>query len=95
MILNFLSTSKNTASFFETGKSKYVPSEIQKTALRKLTMLNAAESYEDLKNPPGNKLEKLSGNLNGFYSIRINDQWRIIFKFKNGNTSDVYIDDYH
>lgn len=95
MILSFLNTSKNTARFFETGKSKEIPSEIQRTALRKLLILEAAHSHQDLRNPPGNRLEKLSGNLEGFYSIRINDQWRIIFKFEDGNAFDVYIDDYH
>ena len=58
-------------------------------------MIAAALIVEDLRIPPGNRLEKLSGDLNGFYSIRINDQWRIVFKFENGGAEDVGIKDYH
>lgn len=58
-------------------------------------MIAAARIVEDLRIPPGNRLEKLSGDLNGFYSIRINDQWRIVFKFENGGAEDVGIKDYH
>ena len=58
-------------------------------------MIAAARVIEDLRIPPGNRLEKLSGDLNGFYSIRINDQWRIVFKFENGGAEDVGIKDYH
>ena len=81
--------------FYATGKSKKVPSTIQKVALRKLDYLNAADVLEDLRIPPGNMLEPLKGNLQGKYSIRINKQYRIIFLFENGNAYDVEIIDYH
>lgn len=58
-------------------------------------MISAAKIVEDLKIPPGNRLEKLLGNLEGFYSIRINDQWRVAFKFENGGAENVRIQDYH
>jgi proteic killer suppression protein len=63
--------------------------------LRKLEMIDKAETIEDLKVPPGNKLEALKGNRKGYYSIRINDQWRITFKFENGKALEVKIEDYH
>jgi proteic killer suppression protein len=72
-----------------------MPKEIQEVGRRKLRMLNNSQNLNDLMVPPSNKLEKLSGNLKGFYSIRINDQWRIIFKWNNGNASEVEIIDYH
>lgn len=58
-------------------------------------MIKAAKVVEDLRIPPGNRLEKLVGNLDGFYSIRINDQWKIVFKFENGCAENVRITDYH
>lgn len=58
-------------------------------------MIEAAKVVEDLRIPPGNHLEKLQGNLEGLYSIRINDQWRIVFKFENGGAENVRITDYH
>lgn len=85
----------DTEKFYATGKSKKVPSTIQKVALRKLDYLNAADVLEDLRIPPGNMLEPLKGNLQGKYSIRINKQYRIIFLFENGNAYDVEIIDYH
>ena len=66
-----------------------------RTAKRKLEAINAASRLEDLKVPPANRLEKLSGNLKDFYSIRINDQWRVIFKWVDGEARDVRIVDYH
>jgi proteic killer suppression protein len=69
--------------------------EIQGIARRKLRMLNNSQNLMDLKIPPSNKLEKLRGNLKDFYSIRINDQWRIIFKWQSGIASEVTIVDYH
>lgn len=71
------------------------PLEIQEIGRRKLRMLNNSQNITDLRIPPSNRLEKLSGNLKGFYSIRINDQWRIVFKWSNGNASEVKIIDYH
>ena len=87
--------SKECENFFITAKSKKIPFNIQKVALRKLDYLNSAVNLEDLKIPPANRLEKLSGNLEEFYSIRINRQYRIIFKFNNGNAYEVDITDYH
>ena len=69
--------------------------EIQQIARRKLRMLNNSQSLNDLRIPPSNRLEKLSGNLKMFYSIRINNQWRIIFIWENGNANEVQIMDYH
>ena len=75
--------------------SRKIPSEISQKALNKLDILNAVETLEELKSPPGNRLEALKGDLKGFYSIRINNQWRIIFQWQNGNVSQVQIIDYH
>ena len=72
-----------------------MPIEIQKIGRRKLRMLNNSQDIIDLRIPPSNRLEKLSENLNQFYSIRINKQWRVIFIWDNGNASDVKIIDYH
>jgi proteic killer suppression protein len=69
--------------------------DVQRQALRKLLLLDAAESVEDLRILPGNKLERLKGDRKGQYSIRINDQWRICFKWSGGNVTDVEIVDYH
>lgn len=71
------------------------PVDIQETARRKLRMLNSAQTLQDLRIPPANRLEKLRGDLVDFYSIRINDQWRIIFQWEGGNASEVEIIDYH
>ena len=68
---------------------------IQRVALRKLLILDAAESLEDLRTPPGNRLEKLSGDREGQHSIRINNQWRVCFHWENGTAYDVEIVDYH
>lgn len=72
-----------------------MPSEIQNVARRKLRMINNAQNITDLRIPPANHLEKLSGNLSGLYSIRINNQWRIIFNWENDNAYEVQIIDYH
>lgn len=69
--------------------------EIQRLALRKLLILDAAESIQDLRIPPGNRLEKLSGKRSGEYSIRINDQWRICFRWTKAGPDDISITDYH
>ena len=84
-----------TESICKGNKSKKLPMTIQNVARRKLRMIEAAKVVEDLRIPLGNRLEKLVGNLDGFYSIRINDQWRIIFKFENGGAENVRITDYH
>jgi proteic killer suppression protein len=75
--------------------SRKIPSEITRKALNKLDILNAVEKLDELKSPPGNRLEALKGDFKGFYSIRINNQWRIIFQWQNGNVSQVQIIDYH
>jgi proteic killer suppression protein len=75
--------------------SKRFPQEIQRIALRKMMMLNRALTIADLRIPPGNHLEKLSGNLQGKYSIRINSQWRICFMWNEGYIEEVEIVDYH
>jgi toxin HigB-1 len=72
-----------------------MPIDIQKIGRRKLRMLNNSQNIADLRIPPSNRLEKLSGNLSGFSSIRINKQWRIIFEWNSGNASEVEIVDYH
>jgi proteic killer suppression protein len=76
-------------------ESRKIPSNIIAVALRKLDMINAAHRPEDLKAPPGNRLEHLKGGRSGFYSIRINDRFRIIFRMTQSNACDVQIIDYH
>lgn len=96
MIISF--GNKATTDLFngiDSRESRKIPSEITKTALKKLDILNAAEQLDELSVPPGNRLEALKGDLKGFYSIRINSQWRIIFRWDNGNVSQVEIIDYH
>lgn len=77
------------------NRVKKLPMEIQNVGRRKLRMLNNSVDIADLRIPPANRLEKLSGKLKNFYSIRINDQWRIIFKWNAGNAFGVEIIDYH
>jgi toxin HigB-1 len=86
---------KETEIIWKGERSKNLPFEIQHIARRKLRMLNSSQDINDLRIPPSNQLEKLSGDLKGFYSIRINRQWRIIFKWDNGNALNVEIIDYH
>ena len=76
-------------------RSKKLPNEIQDVARRKLRMLNNVQDVNDLRIPPANRLEKLKGNLEDYYSIRINNQWRIIFQWLNNDSYDVKIVDYH
>lgn len=86
---------KETEKLYVTGKSNKYPQTIIKTALRKLDYLNAAKDINDLKIPPGNRLELLKGKYKEMYSIRINEQYRIIFLFQNSSATDVEIIDYH
>jgi len=86
---------KETEKIWNGDRVKNLPHEIQQIGRRKLRMLNNSQNLLDLKVPPSNKLEKLSGKMNDLYSIRINDQWRIIFKWENGTANDVTIIDYH
>ena len=93
MIVSF--GSKETEKIWNGERVKKFPPEIQQIGRRKLRMLNNSQSIQDLKIPPSNRLEKLSGILNNFYSIRINDQWRIIFKWDNNQAKEIEISDYH
>jgi len=74
---------------------KVLPTELHRNAAKKLAMINAARFVEDLKVPPGNRLEKMRGDLEGFYSVRVNDQWRIVFRWADSAAHDVRICDYH
>jgi proteic killer suppression protein len=85
--------SKETLKIWNGERSKRLPFEIQEIARRKLRMIQASETINDLRIPPANRLEKRTGSE--FYSIRINDQWRIIFKWINGSAEEVEIVDYH
>ncbi len=93
MIISF--GSKDTEKIWEGERIKRIPADIQQTGRRKLRMLNNSQSILDLRIPPSNRLEKLSGKLSEFYSIRINDQWRIVFKWENNHALEVEIIDYH
>ena len=93
MILSF--GSRDTLKIWDGERVKKIPNEIQEIGRRKLRMLNNSQNIADLQIPPSNKLEKLNGNLKEFYSIRVNNQWRLIFKWHNGNASNVEIIDYH
>ncbi len=77
-----------------TSRARRFPQNIVNIALRKLDVLNAAHKLDDLRSPPGNRLESLKGDMDGFYSIRVNDQWRIIFHWRDG-ADDVSLVDYH
>ena len=93
MILNF--GDKETELIWSGIRVKNMPLEIQSIGRRKLRMLNNSQTINDLRIPPSNRLEKLSGNLEGYYSIRINDQWRIVFQWSEGQSEQVKIMDYH
>ena len=93
MIISF--GNSETEQVWLGNKVKKLPVEIQNIGRRKLRMLNNSVNIADLRIPPTNRLEKLSGKLKVFYSIRINDQWAIIFKWNAVNASDVEIIDYH
>jgi proteic killer suppression protein len=84
-----------TESFYTTGRSRRLPPEIRTRAGMRLTQINAATRVEDLRQPPSNRLEALKGDRRGFWSIRINDQWRVCFRFSAGDAYDVEIVDYH
>lgn len=93
MIVSF--ADRETKKIWLGEKSKVLPTEIQQVARRKLRMINNAEDINDLRIPPANHLKKLKGELSDFHSIRINDQWRIIFKWQSNNAENVQITDYH
>lgn len=93
MILTFADS--KTERFFKTGRSRRLAPEIIKRAAMRLRQLYAATALEDLRLPPSNHLEALKGDRAGQHSIRINDQWRVCFRFVSGNALDVEITDYH
>jgi len=96
MIVSFKDSA--TADLYHGRNTKRVrrfPSNVQRVALRKLDILNAAYKLDDLREPPGNRLKTLKGDLSGYFSIRVNDQWRIIFRWGDNNVSDVSLTDYH
>ena len=86
---------RDTAKAFRRERSRRIPGQVVKVALRKLLMLDAAESLEDLRKVPGNRLEKLARDRKDQWSIRINDQWRVCFRWSEGEAFDVEITDYH
>jgi toxin HigB-1 len=93
VIVNF--RDNETATIWSGRRSRRLPSDIQATALRKLRLLNNAKRLDDLRVPSGNRLEALKGNRTGQHSIRINDQWRICFIWKDNHANEVEIADYH
>jgi toxin HigB-1 len=93
MIVSF--GDRETEELFHGRSNRKLPPDILRTALRKLDMINAAHSLIDLYSPPGNRLEPLAGSLEGFHSIRINGQWRIIFRWTGADAQKVRIVDYH
>jgi len=86
---------KETERIWQGRESRKFPSDVQNRALRKLRQLDASLTLEDLRNPPGNRLEVLKADRAGRWSIRINDQWRICFRWSEGEAHDVEIVDYH
>ena len=86
---------KYTKQLFDGKYQKKFSQAVNKVGKRKLDMLETSFGWEDLRTPPSNKLEHLQGDLKGFCSIRVNDQFRVIFRFENSNAYDVYISDYH
>jgi len=93
VIKNFADT--ETERLFATGKSRRLPPEILRRAVMRLAQLDAATCVEDLRMPPSNRLEALSGNRSGQWSLRINDQWRLCFRFVSSDAFDVEVVDYH
>lgn len=85
----------DTELLWRTGKSRRIPADIRRTAWKKLAILNAALEPNNLRVPPGNRLEELKKDRIGQYSIRVNDQWRICFRWQDGNAHGVEIVDYH
>lgn len=93
MIISF--ANKETEAIWAGQRSRKLPAEIQVRALAKMALLDAATEFDDLQNPPGNRLHDLKGNRAGQHSISINKQWRICFVWNDGNAHDVEITDYH
>ncbi len=86
---------RETERIWQGERSRKFPGDMQDRALRKLRQLDAALTMDDLRNPPGNRLEALKGNRKGQWSIRVNDQWRICFRWADGDANDVELVDYH
>jgi proteic killer suppression protein len=86
---------RDAEALFNRRRSRRLPADLQRTALRKLRMLDSAVRLDDLRIPPANRLEKLKGSREGQWSIRINDQWRVCFEWKDGESYGVEIVDYH
>lgn len=86
---------RDTGRLFARERPRRLPTSILRRALRKLVLLDAATNLADLRVPPGNRLERLSGDRAGQYSIRINDQWRLCFFWEDGDAYDVEVTDYH
>ena len=79
----------------QTGRVRRFPPPIMRAAVRKMDLINAASSLTDLRSPPGNRLEELKGDLLGLHSIRVNEQWRVVFRWEGGNAREVSLADYH
>lgn len=86
---------RHTKELYQTGKSKRFPSEIWKRAMRKLEYLDLATGLDDLRVPPSNRLHQLTRERQGQFSISVNDQWRVCFRFADGDAYDVELTDYH
>lgn len=96
MIASFADKATEALFHGSDGKTtRRIPADIRSSAVRKLDVLNAAATLDDLRSPPGNRLEALRGTSRGKHSIRINDQWRIVFRWEKGDAHDVEIVDYH
>jgi toxin HigB-1 len=93
MIVGF--RDKETEKLWHSGRNRRLPAGLQRRAFAKLAMLNAAVTLDNLQVPPGNQLEALRGNRAGQHSIRVNDQYRVCFVWRNGNAFEVEIVDYH
>lgn len=96
MILNFADkTTEDIYHGVDSKAARRIPRAVWSAAVRKLDMLNAASDLRDLRVPPANRLEALKGKWSGYYSIRINDQYRIVFRWREGHANEVQITDYH
>jgi toxin HigB-1 len=95
VIASFADSATEALFHGDRSRSRRIPPTIRAAAVRKLDMLNAAHTLEDMKVPPGNRLEALKGDLVGMHSVRVNRQWRVIFRWEGNNAHDVAIVDYH
>lgn len=95
MIVSFADRATEALFHGRTSGTRRFPPDLRTVAVRKLDMVNAARELRDLRVPPGNRLEAMKGDLKGMHSIRVNDQWRIVFRWERGDAHDVAIVDYH